>query len=181
MAAIGLYYGSSTGNTEDAAERIAQAFDQFQPGLVQVVNILDDPHLRNLATYDKLILGVPTWYVGQLQADWDTLLRKKRFQKHDLRGKQVALFGPGDQVAYPDTFLDAMGIVGNMCRQQGADLVGQWPTHGYQFHESLALEHDCFMGLALDYENQPEFTDARIAAWVQQLRKAFCVARAPDA
>jgi flavodoxin I len=176
MPEIVLYYGSSTGNTEDAAERIQQAFARIQSGLVQVINILDDMRLRELDAYNKLILGVPTWYVGQLQADWEAVLRKKRLQKKDLRGKQIALFGPGDPIGYPDTFLDALGIVGNICRQQGAVLVGRRPTNGYQFNASLAVENDCFMGLALDYDNQPDLTDERIGAWVQQLGDEFGLA-----
>ncbi|MCG8348483.1 MAG: flavodoxin [Chloroflexales bacterium] len=180
MPKILLYYGSSTGNTEDAAERIQRAFEHIQPGLVEVINILDDSRLREMDAYDKLILGIPTWYVGQLQADWEALLRKKRLQKKDLCGKQVALFGAGDQAGYPDTFIDAVGIVGNICQQQGAALVGRWPTTGYEFEASLAVENGCFIGLALDYENQPELTDERIATWVQQLGVEFGLVRTTD-
>lgn len=180
MAEILLYYGSSTGNTEDAAERIQQAFARIQPGLVKVINILDDSNLRELDAYNKLILGIPTWYVGQLQADWEALLRKKRLQKKDLRGKQVALFGAGDQVGYPDTFMDAVGIVGNICEQRGATLVGRWPTSGYEFDESLAVDGGYFIGLSLDYENQPELNDARVENWVQQLQDEFGLVCTPN-
>jgi flavodoxin I len=180
MTQILLYYGSSTGNTEDAAERIYQAFEGMHPGMLEMINILDDPHLRELNRCDRLIFGIPTWYIGQLQADWEALLRRKRLQQKNLHGKLVALFGPGDQIAYPDTFLDAVGIVGNICRQGGAGLVGRWPIDGYQFRASLAYENGCFIGLALDYENQPELTDTRIRIWTKQLGYEFGWASLPN-
>ena len=31
----------------------------------------------------------------------------------DLSGKKVAVFGLGDQEAYPDTFVDGLGILAN--------------------------------------------------------------------
>lgn len=77
--------------------------------------------------------------------------------------------GVGDAHGYPDNFLDAVGMLGATLRAQGAQLVGEWPTAGYDFTASKAVENGKFMGLAIDEVNQPEQTAARIAQWVAQI------------
>lgn len=170
MTGIGLFFGSDTGNTAKAAELIQQAFDAFQPGLVTVIDIAGRD-LNELVAYDKLILGSPTWNIGELQFDWDTLF--PQMDHIDLSGKQVALFGLGDEDGYPETYQDAIGIIGAKARERGATLVGFWSTDGYDFIESRGVENGMFMGLALDDDNAPELTPKRIKAWVQQLITEF--------
>ena len=89
----------------------------------------------------------------------------------DLRldGKPVALFGSGDAFCYPDTFQDAMGILGNDMRQRGARLIGRWPTDGYTFNTSRGVEDGMFLGLALDTDDSWTLTRSRIATWSAQL------------
>lgn len=170
MSGIGLFFGSDTGNTAQAAELIQKEFAAFQPGLVTVTDIAGRD-LHELEAYDKLILGCPTWNIGELQSDWDSLF--PQLDSIDLRGKQVALFGLGDEGGYPDTYQDAIGIIGKKVRERGASLVGYWPTDGYDFLESLGVQDGMFMGLALDDDNAPELTPKRIKAWVQQLITEF--------
>jgi flavodoxin I len=170
MAKIGLFYGSNEGHTEYVADRIKQAFDEIDPNLVTIFNIAKAT-VDDIAQWEYLIFGIPTWNVGQLQDDWDIFLPD--MDKLDLSGKKVALFGLGDQYIYPETFLDAMGILGEKVRDQGGERVGYWPIDGYQFTDSLAQEGDHFIGLAIDEEQEPELTDERIQAWVQQLVQEF--------
>jgi len=77
-----------------------------------------------------------------------------RLDELDLTGKKVALYGLGDQVGYPEWFLDAMGYLHSKLLERGATAVGYWPTDGYEFEGSKALTEDGsqFVGLALDYE-----------------------------
>jgi flavodoxin I len=124
-----------------------------------------------MGAYDKLILGCPTWNIGELQSDWDRLL--PQMDTLDLSGRQVALFGLGDEGGYPDTYQDAIGIIGEKARERGATLVGFWPTAGYDFLESRGVEDGMFMGLMLDDDNAPELTPERIKVWVQQLVQEF--------
>lgn len=170
MSGIGLFFGSDTGNTARAAELIRKEFDRFQPGLVTVTDIARC-NLRDLEAYDKLILGVPTWNIGELQSDWDLLF--PQMDTLNLTGKQVALFGLGDEGGYPDTYQDAIGIIGAKVRERGAQLVGYWSTAGYDFIASRGVEDGKFMGLALDNDNAPELTPERIKAWVRQLIHEF--------
>ena len=116
-------------------------------------------------------MGIPTWNVGQLQDDWLILFPK--LDELDFSGKKVALFGVGDQLGYPDNFLDALGMLARKLRERGATLVGRWSTEGYDFSASKAQEGNQFVGLGLDEYNQEDKTDGRIATWLGQVQREF--------
>lgn len=161
---IGIIYGSTTGDTEEAAEIIQEHL--AEAGEVTLANILDTP-LPELEEYDVLILGASTWGVGDIQDDW---MGKDSFSDIDLSGKKIAVFGTGDQEAYCDTFVDAIGILHEAAERAGATLLGAWPTEGYDYEDSAAVRNGKFGGLALDYNNQPELSNERIAAWCDQIK-----------
>ena len=51
------------------------------------------------------------------------------------------------------------------------ELIGIWPTEGYEYDESIGkYDDDHFLGLGLDEENQMDLHDKRISAWVYQLK-----------
>ena len=166
MSNLGIFFSSSTGNTEEAADAIKAAFG----GDVDVYSVADTP-VSKMLDYDNIIIGIPTWEIGELEADWDAVVDD--FAALDLSGKLVAVFGLGDQVGYPDTYQDGIGILGKKARDAGATLVGYTDTDGHEFDDSYGLEDGRFMGLALDDDNQAGDTDARIAAWVEQLSVEF--------
>ncbi len=168
-APIGLFYGSSTCYTEMAGEKIQQ---QFNNGVVDMFNIADTP-LTTLCKYQQLILGIPTWDFGELQEDWEDIWEE--LETIDLSQTTVALYGLGDQVGYPDWFLDAMGYLYHKVIGRGATVIGYWPNEGYQFSQSQALTEDKtqFFGLALDDENDFDKTDERITQWCDELKKHF--------
>ena len=51
--------------------------------------------------------------------------------------------------------------------------MGKWPTEGYEFDESIALEDGKFLGLALDYDNQSSLSEERIKKWVHLIQSEF--------
>ena len=164
MMKIGIFYGSTTGNTENAARAIRS---QLEPlGQVALHNIADCPPAR-MADYDLILLGSSTWGVGELQDNW---AGHEDLDGVDLTGKYVALFGTGDQMGFSDTFVDAMGLLANAALKAGATLVGKWPTEGYDFTQSGSVQEDRFVGLALDEDNQSDQTDDRISQWTEQLK-----------
>lgn len=169
MKTIGLFYGSTNGATAAVAERIADAF--AERGVTVELFDIAEYVLETMLDFDYLILGVSTWNVGQLQADWEEVYPE--LDELDLTGKQVALFGLGDQVGYPDTFLDALFFVADKARERGATLVGRWPVAGYTFTQSWAVEDGWFLGLAVDEDNQAELTQGRVKAWVKPLLNEF--------
>jgi flavodoxin I len=167
MAKIGLFYGTQTGNTQTAAETIQKEFGGSNVELYDVANA--DPD--DFAAYECLIIGCPTWNIGELQADWEGFYEE--LESIDFTGKKVAYFGAGDQMGYADNFQDAMGILEEKISELGGTTVGHWSTDGYDFTESKAVRDGKFVGLALDDDNQSELTDSRIKQWVAQLKPAF--------
>ena len=120
--------------------------------------------------YNILILGIPTWYIGELQTDWDDFFEE--FKTIDFNGKKVAFFGLGDQYGYPDNFQDGLGILGEVVLENGGKLFGYWPNEGYDFNESLGIApNGMFYGLALDEDNQRDESNERIEKWVNQLKE----------
>ncbi|MGP4123188.1 MAG: flavodoxin FldA [Sodalis sp. (in: enterobacteria)] len=124
---------------------------------------------EDLEQYDRLFLGIPTWYYGEAQCDWDDFF--PILEDIDFSSKIVALFGCGDQEDYAEYFCDAMGTLRDIIEQHGATLVGCWPTAGYHFEASKGLaDDDHFIGLAIDEDRQTELTVERVDEWVKQVR-----------
>lgn len=164
MSKVGIFYGTTTGVTEDIAHRIADKIDG-----ADIFNI--DGNEDKLNDYDVLLLGASTWGFGDLQDDWQAVLDD--LANLNLAGKKVAYFGSGDQGTFSDTFMDGMAIINEEISKTGATVIGNTSTEGYEFNESRAVEGDEFLGLALDEVNQSDLTDERIDAWVEQIKKEF--------
>lgn len=172
MAKIGLFFGSNTGNTEYVAYQMKAEFDAIDPSLVEVHNIgASSP--EQIASYQYLILGIPTWNTGQLQDDWEFFL--PRLAGTDLTGRKVAIFGLGDQNGYGFNFLDAVGVLADTFMELGAELHGLYPVQQYQFEESRAKIEDHFLGLGIDQDGQPERTPPRLKEWVAQVLREFAI------
>jgi flavodoxin I len=170
MKKLGLFYGSDSSNTEDASNEMAEQLQQagHEVEVIEVINRMDPTRLNE---FENVIVGCPTWDIGELQSDWERVY--KHFGDIRFDGQKVALFGCGDASGYPDTFQDAIGILGKEMRERGATIVGLWPTEDYDFSQSEALEDDHFLGLALDYDNEADKSSERIAAWVEQIIREF--------
>ncbi|NAW69015.1 flavodoxin FldB [Vibrio sp. V27_P1S3P104] len=162
---IGLFYGSTTCYTEMAAEKMRAIIGEE---LLDIHNVKETP-LSRMRDYDLLILGISTWDFGEIQEDWSAIW--DHIDGVPLNDKFVALFGLGDQEGYGEWYLDAMGMLHDAVKKNGAKLIGYWPTQGYQFEASKALTADGrhFVGLALDEDSQYELSDERIATWVEQI------------
>jgi flavodoxin I len=171
MATIGLFYGTTTENTANVADIIQDTFDESFPEAVEVINIADvDP--EEMLEYEFLIVGSPTFDLGQLQEDWQDIYDE--LDDLDFTGKTVAVFGLGDQVGYPDHFVDVIGTLAEKFRKLGAKVVGYTDVdESYDFDESGGVENGQFKGLAIDEDNQQDLTDERVAKWVAQLIEAF--------
>lgn len=158
---IAIFYGSSTGNTKKVADELADKFEHAHKLNVEYASKND------LEAFDFLIFGVPTWGIGDMQHDWENYL--KIVQKANLSDKIVTLFGLGDQKNYPDSFVDGMGLLYDRIRNK-AKIIGKWPSSGYNFMQSKALQNGSFVGLAIDCQNQKYLTQLRINDWVDQLK-----------
>lgn len=172
MAKIGIFFGTDTGRTRLIAKQIAKKLGDAADVPVNIGRVT----LADFLAYDALIVGSPTLGDGMLpgestglsQPSWEEFL--PQLADTDLSGKTIAIFGLGDQKKYPDEFVDAIGLLHDAFVTRGASMVGRWPTEGYEFKASKAVDGDEFFGLALDQHLQPVLTEERIDTWLAQIK-----------
>lgn len=163
MANIGIFYGSTSGNTQDVAEEIAKSLGVDKGNIFDVSGAGND-----YSAYDLVIFGSSTYGMGDLQDDWESYIDD--LQQADLAGKKAAIFGLGDSSSYSDTFCDAMGKIYQVLKKKGVEVIGFIPTDGYSFDDSEAVVDGKFVGLALDNDNEPNETSTRIENWATLLK-----------
>lgn len=162
MKETAIFYGSTSGNCEGIANKIADALG------VDKVFSASELDAAKIAAYDNLLFGSSTWGSGDLQDEWYDGVEV--IKSSDLTGKTVAVFGCGDSCGFSDTFCNAMAALYDAARTAGANLIGAVATDGYTFDESESVVDGKFVGLALDEDNESDKTDGRIAAWVEEIK-----------
>ena len=167
MEKIGLFYSFASKKTAKIAGVVHNAFSGND---VQLINV-DEVKKEKFLEFDNLIVGVPTWFDGELPNYWDELL--PALEEIDFSNKRIAVFGLGDQKGYSENFCDAIGIMATFFEEKGALIVGKFPLDGYNFEGSKAVRDGQFVGLPLDQENQARLTNGRIEHWVEYLKKEF--------
>lgn len=189
VSTIGLFFGSDEGNTERVAGLIQQRLQHLAQVssaahsladhmTVEVHDIADVTQLE-FTEYKHIILGIPTWDFGQIQSDWEEFWQD--IESVDFTGKTVALFGLGDQFGYGDYFLDAMGMLHDVVIANGATIVGHWSVEGYDYDASKAetthpvTGETCFMGLAIDEDQQENLTESRVNKWCDELCRSVYI------
>jgi flavodoxin I len=171
MSKIGIVFATDTGRTRRIAKLIAQKLGDAADAAININRL----SIADLAPYRALILGTPTLGDGELPgvdsgaqtAGWLEFM--PQLATADWSGKTVAIFGLGDQLKYPDEFVDAIGLLHDAIIARGAKVVGSTDTAGYEFKTSLAVHDDRFLGLALDQINQATLTEARVDAWLADI------------
>jgi len=168
MNKTGVVYSFNSTKTAKAAEKIKEAFgSDFNIVQVNAEELTEELFL----SFTNLILGVPTWFDGELPNYWDEFV--PALEDLNLEGKTIAIYGLGNQVEYPENFGDAIGIMGELVQERGAKLVGFTSAEGYSYESSRALIDGKFMGLLLDQETQPRLSKERIEKWVTDLKSQF--------
>jgi len=89
----------------------------------------------------------------------------------NIEGKQVAVFGCGDQSSYAENFADATGELHDVLQNLGAKVFGYTSQEGYEHEDSKSIRGDKFCGLLCDAVNQDELTGERVQNWVLQLKE----------
>lgn len=171
MKKIGLFFGTDTGNTETVAENMLESIKELTGQDIVDQHEIYQKKAEDMAAYEYLILGQPTWYDGELQGDWEEFLPE--LKNIDFKGKKVALFGLGDQYGYASYFCDALGIYADIIEAQGGEIVAFTSTEGYEHDYSKAQREDQFVGLCLDVDNEDELTEERVDKWLPEVLKAF--------
>jgi flavodoxin I len=164
MSGVGLFFGSDTGNTEHVAKLIQKELGKQKIDVHDIAKSTKE----QIAEFDLLLFGIPTWYYGEAQCDWDDFFPE--LEEIDFTDKVVAIFGCGDQEDYAEYFLDAMGMIRDIVEERGAILVGKWPCESYDFEASKGMvDENHFVGLGIDEDRQPELTEQRIKQWCIQI------------
>merc|ERR1719310_1920108 len=125
---------------------------------------IGDVEAGDLAGFDGLIVGAPTWHTGadeqRTGTAWDDFFEELRGM--DFCGKPVAVFGVGDQVGYGDNFCDAIEELHSTFEAAGAKMLGYTDSSGYEdFSESKSVKDGKFLGMPLDGDNEPDKTEDR--------------------
>lgn len=165
---VGLFFGSDTGITEEITNEIVDYFED-----IEVFEICD-VDTQAFEKYEHILIGLSTWYDGDLQSDWEDFYDD--FKSINFSGKKVALYGLGDQVGYPEYFIDGVGILAEEVLKNGGEVVGHWPNKEYRFTESKAVvpdNNELFYGLAIDQDNESNLTQTRIDTWIREVKKHF--------
>ena len=170
MKKIALLYWGKGGSTEKVAHLV---YDQFDSEMIDIFD-LESFNIKNLDKYETLILGAATigadyWEEASANNLWNRFFRD--LENIDLSGKTVAFFGLGDQVLYPDHFVDGLGLFQKELSKTNAKIIGQWPVEGYDFTDSEGVKDGMFYGLAVDENNQWDMTEERVKKWTDQLKK----------
>ena len=164
---IKLIYGSDTGNTELVTEDLVKLLDNIE--VTTVADLTPEDW-----EYDNFILGIPTWYDGELQSDWEEYFEE--FKTIDFTGKKVAIFGLGDQFGYEEWFCDGIGILAKEILKNGGTVIGYTTkdkSYDFETTPKSIIKDDMFYGLCIDEDNQGELTQERLKNWVEQLKLEY--------
>lgn len=172
--AVGIFFGTSTGNTQNAADMIYEAFGGLAAEPVDVDTLEEGQLDQAFGEHDALIVGTPTWNTGadteRSGTGWDELYYTKLPNlRNTLEGRKVAVFGLGDQVSYAENYADATGELFDVFESFGCKMLGSWSMEGYEHEDSKSIRGDKFCGLLLDMVNQEELSEERVTKWVAQL------------
>jgi flavodoxin I len=164
--AVGLFFGTQTGNTEEVAGVISGKAG------VDAQDWGDLAATEDLAGYDGLIVGAPTWNTGADEyrsgTSFDDYLDE--IKGLSLGGKPVAVFGCGDSQGYGDNFCDAIEEIHSAFKAAGAKMIGYVDASPYQHAESKSESDSKFLGLPLDQDNEGDLTEERVEAWISQIK-----------
>lgn len=161
---IGIIWGSDSGDTEDTTMTMEGKLSNYD---LEIINVAESS-VEDFRKFDLLILGISTWYDGDLQSDWEDFF--PTFEEIDFTNKTVAIFGLGDQYGYDEYFIDGVGILAKQIIKKGGEIIGHWSRESYEFVKSKALMNDdTFYGLALDEGNQYDLSASRIDKWLVSL------------
>ncbi|MBZ2279781.1 MAG: flavodoxin domain-containing protein, partial [Buchnera aphidicola] len=70
MKKIGIFFGSDTGNTEKIAQYIYKSIGLNHAKIYDI----SKTEKKDIENFNYLIFGIPTWYYGEVQSDWDDFL-----------------------------------------------------------------------------------------------------------
>ncbi len=163
MKKIGIFYGSTTGTTKEVAEYIATELGIGEDALHDVSSTAPSV----VADYDVLIIGASTWGAGDLQVDMENWL--DGVGSLDLRDKEVAIFGCGDD-SMSETFCDGVGKIYHKLHDAHPEFIAPFDNKGYDYDHSDSDVKGMIVGLCIDNVNHPDETLPRVREWCRIIK-----------
>lgn len=169
---IGIFFGTSTGSTEEVASLISEQFGADVASEPIEIDAIQGSVASTFAKYDALVVGTPTWNTGadteRSGTGWDEIYYGE-MEDLSMDGKKVAVFGLGDSESYSENYCDAAGELHDVFEGRGSTMLGYISQEGYLHEDSKSIRGDKFCGLLCDAINQEDLTERRVQAWVEQL------------
>merc|ERR1712060_740166 len=141
VRAVGLFWGTQSGKTEDVAGQIAEAAGVEAQDASEV-------SVADMTGYDGLIVGLPTWNTGADEQRsgtvWDDYLEE--IKAADFCGKPVAVFGTGDSVSYGDNYCDGIEELHSTFEAAGAKMLGYVSTEATSMRSPKARKTGSSLG-----------------------------------
>ncbi|MEA5390808.1 flavodoxin FldA [Cyanobium gracile UHCC 0139] len=166
---ITIYYATSTGKTEDIAQRLAKRLGCP----VELCDVESLSSAQDFCRANAMICCVPTWNTGadsfRSGTAWDSYV--ETIPDLNLTDRPVAILGLGDSSTYGEFFCDAMEELHSAFQKAGARMVGAVSTAGYSFTASRSVIQGRFCGLPIDEDSEPDLTDDRLSGWAVQLNR----------
>lgn len=164
MKKIGVFYGSTTGTTEQVAKEIAADMGVKNKDIYDVRNTAPS----TLGDYDVILIGSSTWGDGEIQDDMQDFIDGVGVM--NLTGKYVGVFGCGDDTM-SETFCNAVGKIYDAMKNTGATMIGGFNAAGYEFDHSDAEVDGRAVGLLIDNVNHDDLSPEKIKEWTDEIKK----------
>ncbi len=166
-----IIYSSKGGNVENVARKL---YHKLNPNEVTIAPIENLKH-NSLRNTELFILGSSTvgadhWDNNVYEDLWNKFFSEIKALNISMDKKKVAIFGLGNQVLYPDHFVDGMSELATLAQKAGAEIVGGYENKGYDFTASESLIGNIFIGLPIDEDTQADKTDERLNNWIKILK-----------
>ena len=166
MKKVAVVYSFNTTNSKLVAKKIKEALGKN----TEEINA-EDLSGKVMEKFENFVFVTPTWFDGELPNYYDEFMPE--LEELDLKDKIFAVAGLGDQVEYPENFIDAVGHLADAFEERGGKVIGHTSTKGFNYESSSAIRNNKFCGLAIDIENMSDKIDTQIEKWVEQLKKDF--------
>ena len=114
-----ILFGSTTGNTEIVADKIAENMPDYTVQVIYVTDAKDDAAVQEA---DLVIYGCSTMGLGGAAGGFSPLLQGSDDPRPAQGGKNVAVFGLGDKENYEDYFCWSADLLAKKVKECGANL-----------------------------------------------------------
>ena len=122
MSKVLILYGSSTGNTESIAQKLAELIGAAGHD-VKLLNAAE-ASADNLADgYDAVLMGCSAWGTDDLEMQDDFAPLFDEFDQMNLKGRKVAAFASGDREY--EHFCGAVNAIEERAKDLGATIIAE--------------------------------------------------------